>query len=129
MIKSKKDFVFSFFTPSGEYIGQGGVHGVSWENRLARLSLIIKREQWGKGYAHAVIPMLLSHAFRKLKLHKVWLMVWATNKKNIYLYTKLGFNKEGVLKEEYLWRGEYNDIIRMRMLSHEFRRNEKKGRG
>ena len=63
-IKSTHDAVFSFFTPAGEYVGQAGIHQIAWENKLGRLSLIIKREQWGKGYAQQIVPMLLRHAFR-----------------------------------------------------------------
>lgn len=39
MLKSKNDFVFSFFNKkTSEYVGQGGIHQISWENRLGRLS-------------------------------------------------------------------------------------------
>ena len=117
ILKSKNDFVFSIFLEKdGEYIGQIGIHQISWENKLGRLSIIIKREFWGKNYAKESIPFILSIAFHKLKLHKIWLMSWSTNKKARRLYKKLGFREEGVLKDEYFWRGKYHDIIRMGML-------------
>ena len=113
MQASKNDFVFSFFTDTGDYVGQGGIHQISWDNKLGRLSLVIKREHWNKGYAQEILPALINYTFRKLKLHKVWLMHWKENKKAAYLYKKFGFKKEGILKEEYFWKGRYHDMVRM----------------
>ncbi|MBI4160804.1 MAG: GNAT family N-acetyltransferase [Candidatus Yanofskybacteria bacterium] len=117
ILKSKNDFVFSFFNKSGKYVGQGGIHQISWENKLGRLSLIIKREHWNKGYAQEIIPALIHYAFKKLGLHKIWLMHWKENKKAEHLYKKLGFKKEGVLKDEYFWQGKYHDMTRMAVIN------------
>src|SRR3989338_275627 len=113
ILKSKNDFVFSFFNKFREYIGQGGIHQISWENKLGRLSLIVKREHWNKGNAQEILPALVNYAFRTLKLHKIWLMHWKENKKAGHLYKKLGFKKEGILKDEYFWCGKYHDMVRM----------------
>jgi len=113
MLASKNDFVFSFFTNTGDYIGQGGIHQISWQNKLGRLSIIIKREHWNKRYAQEILPALTSYAFKKLKIHKIWLMHWKENKKAAYLYKKFGFKKEGILKDEYFWKGRYHDMVRM----------------
>ena len=117
ILKSKNDFVFSFFHhKTGEYIGQGGIHQISWDNKLGRLSIIIKREYWNKGHAQEILPSLVNCAFKKLKLHKVWLMHWKENKKAGHLYKKLGFKNEGILKDEYYWHGKYHDIVRMAVI-------------
>ena len=116
ILKSRSDFAFSVFD-GPDYIGQCGIHQISWQNKLGRISLIIKREHWNKGYAQRILPLLVKYAFKKLKLHKVWLMYWKENTKAGHLYSKLGFKKEGVLKDEYFWRGKYHDIIRMAMIN------------
>lgn len=116
ILASKNDFVFSFFNSSGEYIGQGGIHQIAWENKLGRLSIIIKREYWNKGYAQEILPTLIRYAFKELGLHKITLMYWKENKKAKHLYKKLGFVKEGVLKDEYFWQGKYHDMVRMAII-------------
>lgn len=118
MLASKNDFVFSFYeTAGGKYIGQGGIHQISWENKLGRLSVIVKREHWNKGYAQEILSMLTNFAFKNLDLHKIWLMYWRENKKAEHLYKKLGFKKEGILKDEYFWKGEYHDMVRMAIIN------------
>lgn len=117
ILVSKNDYVFSFFNQLEEYVGQGGIHQISWENKLGRLSIIVKREHWNKGYAQEILSALISQAFRKLGLHKIWLMHWKENKKAGHLYNKLGFLKEGTLKDEYFWKGKYHDMVRMAILN------------
>lgn len=116
ILVSKNDFIFSIYNDD-QYIGQCGIHGIAWENKLGRLSLVIKKEFWNKGYAQKVLPILIDHAFKKLELHKVYLMHWQENKKADHLYKKVGFKKEGVLKEEYYWHGKYYDMVRMAIIN------------
>jgi len=116
ILASKNDFVFSIFNGSN-YVGQCGIHQVSWENKLGRLSMLIKQEFWNKGYAQKVLPIIVDYSFKKLKLHKVWLMHWKENKKADHLYKKIGFKKEGLLKDEYFWQGRYHDMVRMAILN------------
>ena len=115
MLNSKNDVVFSVFD-NDKYIGQCGIHQISWENKLGRLSMVIKREYWNKGYAQEMLPVLIDYAFKKLKLHKIWLMHWKENKKAEHLYRKLRFKKEGILKDEYFWQGKYHDMVRMAII-------------
>ena len=118
ILKSKNDYVFSFFdNQNGEYIGQGGIHQIALENKLGRLSIIIKRGHWNKGYAQEILPALTNYAFKELGLHKIWLMHWKENKKAEHLYKKLGFIKEGILKDEYFWKNRYHDMIRMAIIN------------
>lgn len=116
ILSSKNDAVFSIYDDN-LYVGQCGIHQIAWENKLGRLSMVIKKECWNKGYAQIVLPMLIKHAFKKLKLHKIWLMHWKENKKADHLYKKCGFKSEGILKDEYYWQGKYHDMIRMAVIN------------
>ncbi len=116
ILSSKNDFAFSIFDEE-EYVGQCGIHQISWENKLGRLSLIIKREFWNKGYAQKALELLINHAFQEIKLHKVWLMHWKENEKAAHLYHKLGFQPEGILRDEYFWQDRYHDMVRMAIIN------------
>ena len=115
MITSKNDSVFSIFL-NGNYIGQCGIHNISWENRLGRISIVIKPEHWNHGHAHEVLKALVQIGF-KMGLHKIWLMHWKENEKASHLYVSLGFIPEGILKDEYFWQGKYHDMVRMAIIN------------
>ena len=36
------------------------------------------------------------------------------------IYEKVGFSREGLLREEYMRDGVYRDMVRMSILEHEF---------
>ncbi|MDO8523329.1 MAG: GNAT family protein [bacterium] len=117
ILKSKNDRVFSIFRRSdGKYIGQCAINQISPQNKLGRFGIFITKENWGNGFAEEAIGHLLHIAFSKLKLHKVWGVCWVTNKKAWHIYQKLGFKKEGILKDEYYWHGRYHDLIRMTVI-------------
>ncbi len=121
MLESQNDYVFSIIRNDGVYLGQCGLHQISWENKLSRLAIIIKSEFWGMGYAQQSIRELLIFSFQNLKLHKVWLVVHSTNEKARHIYDKIGFKEEGILRDEYFWQGKYHDMVRMSMLENEWR--------
>lgn len=117
ILKSKNDFVFSIFRKSdGKYTGQCAINQIGWQNKLGRFSIFVTKENWGRGYAEEAIRLLLNYAFKKLKLHKIWGVCWATNQKAWHIYKKIGFKKEGLLRDEYFWRGRYHDLIRMAVI-------------
>lgn len=121
LLASPTDRAFSVFrTADSAYIGQAAVNQISWENKLGRLALFIKPEHWGKGYAQGTLRLVLEKAFGEFGLHKVWLMVWSTNEKGMHLYEKLGFRREGLLRDEYYWQEHWHDVVRMGLLADEF---------
>ena len=122
MLRSKEDRDFSIPDgASGRYLGQVGLHQIFRRSGLARASLIVAaRGDWGKGYGSAALARLLDFAFVEERLHKVWLMVFATNVRARRTYERLGFVQEGVLREEYLHEGTHRDMVRMGLLAREW---------
>jgi ribosomal-protein-alanine N-acetyltransferase len=55
----------------------------------------------GKGYGKEAMQALLSFAFCDLQMNKVWLDVYPHNTLGIQLYENLGFQREGILRENY----------------------------
>lgn len=118
MEDSPNDLLLGVVTAdTGELIGTCGLHEIDFKNCTARLGIIIgKKEHWNEGYASEAIRALLDWAFTIMDLHKVYLNVFVTNTKSIYLYGEAGFRVEGVLRKEYKIRGEYVDMLRMAIL-------------
>lgn len=123
MQASKDDRVFSVLAADdGRYLGQVGVHQIFWRSRVGRLSAIIaSKAEWGKGFGSAAIGELCRHAFEAEALHKLWLMVFATNQRALRTYQRLGFQIEGVLREEYFHDDTWRNMVRMSLLDHEWR--------
>jgi RimJ/RimL family protein N-acetyltransferase len=76
----------------------------------------------GAGVGTTAVYHCLHEAFENLGLAKVWLVVHVHNAPAIVAYTRLGFQVEGVLREEFVLDGERVSALRMGILRREFRR-------
>lgn len=82
-------------------------------HRRAEFQIIIDPTHQGKGYAGAAAKLAMEYGFSVLNLYKLYLIVDKENEKAIHIYSKLGFEIEGELKQEFFINGEYRTVIRM----------------
>lgn len=102
-------------------IGVIGLHQPDRVHRRVMLGLLIGEvEEWGKGYAGEAIGLMLDHAFDELGLHRVLLHAYAFNARGLRVYEKLGFVREGVLREDHFAEGRFHDTIVMGLLAREW---------
>lgn len=92
------------------------------ENRNANIRICLFEEKLlNKGYGTEAMKLMLDYGFGKLNLHRIELSVYDHNKRGIHVYEKLGFKKEGVLREYLYNNHRYYDLIIMSMLENEYR--------
>ncbi len=121
---SKDDVVVGIIArATDELVGVIGLHGVADKNRRAMLGIAIgEKAEWGRGYATEASRLMLAVAFETLNLHRVWLDVFADNARALRCYDKLGFKRDGVLREHVFRDGAYCDLVYMSMLRDEWSR-------
>lgn len=78
-------------------------------------------ELTGKGYGTEAIKIVLQFVFEKLHLNRLQLEVFSHNLRGIRAYEKVGFVKEGVLRESLYYNGNYSDEIIMAILKSEYK--------
>ena len=77
---------------------------------------------WGKGYGTDAITTLLHYAFKNLKLNKVRLTVFPTNKRAISCYKKCGCRPVGLMKKDTFKAGKFLDHFLMEILASDFKK-------
>jgi RimJ/RimL family protein N-acetyltransferase len=119
---SETERVFSVLaSDDGRYLGQVGINQIFWRSKVGRLSVVIaRRGEMGRGFGSAAIARVLDVAFGELGLHKMWLMVFEHNERSLRTYTRLGFQREGVLREEYFHEEDWHNMVRMSLLDREW---------
>lgn len=107
---------------SGELIGEVVLNEIDPVNRSANIRIGIKgTEHRGKGYGTEALMHMLRYGFEVLRLHRIHLGVYSFNPRAIHVYEKIGFHREGVLRDELFMDGGFHDLILMSMLEDEFR--------
>lgn len=88
----------------------------------------MRKEYQHRGYLHDAIPHLLSYIFASqengLGLHRVSVVLPATDNRSIALLQSFGFFKEGILRDS-LWDNEsniYRDQVLLAILSGDYMR-------
>lgn len=120
--EDKSRFIFAICdVQSGEHIGNVGLGLIDYVNRHGMLNIFIAEPAMrGKGRGTAAVRQLLDFAFSRLNLNKVYLQTSERFVEAVKVYEKLGFNKDGVLREHYYLRGRYEDKWFYSMLRSEY---------
>jgi RimJ/RimL family protein N-acetyltransferase len=105
-----------------EAIGTCSLMQVDGKNRKAILGISIANpEAQGKGYGHEAMTLLLEFGFLELNLNRIQLHVFEYNERAVRLYERLGFQREGVLRQSFYREGRYWDEYIMALLRSEFK--------
>ncbi|WP_130835440.1 spermidine N1-acetyltransferase [[Erwinia] mediterraneensis] len=105
---------------NGQKAGLVELVEINHVHRRAEFQIIIDPAHQGKGLASQAAKLAMEYGFSVLNLYKLYLIVDQENEKAIHIYSKLGFEIEGVLKHEFFINGEYRNTIRMCIFQHQY---------
>lgn len=93
----------------GAFIGWCSLSGWNPDFRSASLGYIYTDEAWGHGYATEVARAVLGWAYDTLDLNRVQAETDTRNVASARVLEKLGFLREGTLREDCIVNGEVSD--------------------
>ena len=106
---------------TGEFLGEVVLNEMDSVNRSANIRIGVDTRHTGKGYGTEAMKLMLRYGFDTLKLHRIDLGVYTFNPRAIHVYEKIGFQREGILRDVLYSDGEFHDEIKMSILEEEFR--------
>ena len=134
-IGNNSKFIFAICTKNNdEYIGNVGLGKIDYIHRNAMLSIFIwNKKLRNKGLGTKAVELALDFAFNRLNLHKVTVQTSVAYPPLggckasciegfgvISFYQKLGFIKEGILREQNYKYGKYIDKYLLGILKNEY---------
>ncbi|MDD1766001.1 MAG: GNAT family N-acetyltransferase [Methanomassiliicoccales archaeon] len=121
-LQKSEDKVFSIDTMEGKLIGNVGLIKLNWKDRSVLIGIMIgEKEFWNQGYGTDAIETLLRYLFDELALNRVYLIADERNARALHCYEKLGFKKEGVLRQNRYKSGVYTNDVMMSLLKDEWK--------
>lgn len=82
-----------------ELIGTIGFHALALKHKRAEIGYEISPANWRNGYASEAILEIVSFGFDILELTRIGAVVFMENEASNRLLLKMGFEKEGVLRQ------------------------------
>jgi RimJ/RimL family protein N-acetyltransferase len=90
-------------------------------NARAEIGYILGSAWWGQGYMQEALKALVRYAFGEMKLRRIEADVDPRNTSSLKSLDRLGFRREGLLRERWNVAGEIQDTAYFGLLAHEWR--------
>ena len=101
-------------------VGSCGLSSINERHRRAEIGYDLAPDHWGKGIATEAVTRVLQFAFEELGLNRVEASVMSGNEAAERVLTRLGFQREGVLRQYKVSRGSARDYTLFSLLRDEW---------
>jgi len=106
----------------GSLCGTVGCHPIDWSNRNCSLGYWIDSAQEGKGVITRCCVAMLDYLFDELGLHRAEIRCGTGNQRSCAIPERLGFTREGVVREAEWVNDRWVDLVVWGILEEEWRR-------
>jgi RimJ/RimL family protein N-acetyltransferase len=106
---------------NNERVGYTSINCINWHSRRAHTAIKLHKNAGGKGFGYDSIMTLMSYAFNKMNLEKLYGEIIEYNKASYHAYVeKCGWKVEGIFRKHVLFHGKYYDMYPVSILKEEF---------
>ena len=122
-INQNKDVRLAICTVEGNiYIGNIYLTGIDYVNRKATSHILIgNHDYWNGGYGTEAMHLLLNYAFNYKNLRRIEAIVLEDNIGSCKMHEKLGYKREGLLRESVYKDGCYKNQVYCALLKSEYK--------
>jgi [ribosomal protein S5]-alanine N-acetyltransferase len=106
---------------TGEVVGDCALFHADEQCLRAEIGFSLQRRHWGSGYMSEAASALLEHAFGAVRLRRIEADIDPRNTASARLLERLGFVKEGLLRERWMVDGEVSDSALYGLLARDRR--------
>jgi RimJ/RimL family protein N-acetyltransferase len=115
------DYAIRGVEEEDKHLGNVSIWHVSRMGRTGEIGYWVRTDRAGTGIATEVTARMAAIGFERMGLHKINLRIAVGNRASERVAEKLGFTREGVLREELLIRGRWVDHTLYSIIEHEWR--------
>lgn len=107
---------------SKELIGTCGYYDWNKTVHRAEIGYDLDPVYWGRGIMTEALGATLEYGFEKMELNRIQAIIDSKNVRSIRLVQRLGFKKEGILRQNSYFNGQFIDDIVFSLLKKEWTR-------
>jgi len=112
-----------------QLIGTCGFYLWDKEVRKAEIGYDLEPRCWGQGIMTEALGEMLRFGFEEMDLNRIQVKTAPWNERSMRLVRRLGFRKEGVLRDNFVFKGELQDDVLFSLLKREWDENRRKAAG
>ena len=105
----------------GELLGTCTLFNIHRANMRAEVGYCLRSPHWRQGYMGEALAALIDHAFGVLRLRRLEADVDPENAASLGILERMGFRREGLLRERWNVGGGIQDSVVLGLLAREWR--------
>ena len=114
------EVVYAIQAPRFGHIGNVKYGPINWSNLAVDISILIgEKESWGHGFGAEAVYLVSKHLFEDRQVNR--LAAASVNPAFIRMVQKLGWQQEGVQREESRVGGKFYDSVLLSLLKRDFK--------
>lgn len=106
---------------TGAMIGMCNLFDFHWQCRRCEIGYALARAAWGQGFMHEALVALIGYGFEALDLNRIEADIDPRNAGSARSLERLGFVREGLLRQRWIVEGEVSDSALYGLLRGEWR--------
>ncbi|MCM3125359.1 GNAT family protein [Mesobacillus sp. AQ2] len=104
----------------GVLAGSISLHAIDWNNSQASIGYYLGEKWQGRGITIRAVNAVINHAFYGHGLNRIEIRCGKDNQKSKAIPVKLGFRKEGIIRDGEYLNGNFHDLIVYGLLAREW---------
>lgn len=110
--KKGEEYSFAIYsTETDKFLGSVDVENVNWTHRFANLGYWVQKNTTNKSVATEAAKLAIEFVFKELKLNRLEITMDVDNIASKRVAEKVGAQKEGILRNRYINRGNIRSAI------------------
>lgn len=109
-----------FIRHEGEMAGNIGLYHLDYQNKTAAIGYWLGEAFQGKGIVTQACREIVRYGFTELEMNRLELKCGTANYKSQAISERLGFTREGILRQAELLNGDFHDLYLYSMLKSEW---------
>ena len=105
------DEIHLLICKSNEPMGIVSVTDKEEPAKIGEVGIWLHPDYHGNGYGTEASKLIVKHCFEQLNYHKLYARAHADNKPSQSIWKKLGFQREGRLRDHVYTQGQYKDVL------------------
>ncbi|MGJ9457382.1 GNAT family N-acetyltransferase [Oceanobacillus sp. CF4.6] len=101
-------------------IGSCGFHNNVSQHFRTEIGFELSKEQWGKGIAAEAVKAIISYGYEHMNFRRIEALIEPPNLSSQKLVEKLGFIREGLLRNYEFTCGKFDDLYMYSLLKQDF---------
>ena len=101
-------------------IGMANLLNINLKDGNAEHGLLLDKNFQGKGYGTSIVLAIMNYVFNELRLKRLETTIIENNVSSVNLFIKLGWKKEGTLRNWYYRKGKFINKLIFGILKEEF---------